>query len=413
MGGLHMERINKHAILISWPRELDMFSMFINNILDDVIIIVDDFIYTDDKKFENGKNIIKLLDGKIEYALLSEVLGRVKYRTLFSTGGQTFQNKITYGSYFKYLYAIYVGSFVELFRLSKFFLRVIGRPLTGGGKHADKFKKYPIEKLLGFKVIKYPKGLDINKLIYPEDKWRGVFDMYLCHSYIDQNLISNKFPESECVKIGYPRYDNLPSTINAKKIIYNEIKDIEVEKPLLLWIPTFNRIQDEVVDNIRVWAPILKNLLGKYNILVRIHPKLAVIDSEIDLYLTDAGFLKDVKKGRNLGILYQSSDLVLADYGGPVLSTIYTKKKLILLNSPNKKFIRWRKERMYIDDEVRNDVDNFNINNGVSLIKKVNINIENNDLLKRDKIKEKYFGKDCDYRFLKEVFYELLQELHT
>ena len=41
-----METINKVAVLISWPRELDMFSIIINNIDNNLfVIIVDDFIY--------------------------------------------------------------------------------------------------------------------------------------------------------------------------------------------------------------------------------------------------------------------------------------------------------------------------------------------------------------------------------
>jgi hypothetical protein len=400
-----MKKVDKHAILISWPRELDMFLTFIDSVLGSAIIIVDDFIYVENEKFSNGKNIIKLLDGKIEYVLLSKVLRKVKYKTLFSTGGQTFQKKITCSSYLKYIYAISIGSFVEKFGLSKFFLRVVNRPLTGGGKCAEKFNKVSVEKLLGIKVIKYPKGLDINRLVYPDDQWRGVFDMYLCHSHIDQDLINNKFPEVKCIKIGYPRYDNLPSIENAKKIVFNEIKGIDTEKPLLLWMPTFIKIQGEVIDNLKVWVPVIKNLLNKYNVLVSIHPKLSVIDLEIADYLMNVGFLIDKKTDRNLGVLYQSSDLVLADYGGPVLSVIYMKKKLLLLNSSNDGYIRWRKDRVYIDDEVRNDVDNFDINNSASLIKKININIQEDNALKVNRLKEKYFGKDCDYKYLSKVFH--------
>ncbi len=56
-----MKIVNRPAVLISWPRELDMFSVFIENILGDVVIVADDFIYTEDDKFENGKDIIEFL----------------------------------------------------------------------------------------------------------------------------------------------------------------------------------------------------------------------------------------------------------------------------------------------------------------------------------------------------------------
>jgi hypothetical protein len=402
-----MEIVNKPAILISWPRELDMFSAFIDNVLGDAIIVVDDFIYIENEKFENGKNIIEIIDGKVEYVLLSDVIGKFKYRILFSTGSQTYQKKVTLGSYFKYLYAIYIGSLIERFGLSNFFLEIINRPLTGGGKGADKFGKFPIERLIGEKVVKYPKGLDINKSKYPENQWKDIFDIYLCHSNIDQNLITDKFYKAKCIKIGYPRYDNVPSINEAKKNIYNEIRSIDSTKPLILWMPTFIKINGKIIDNIEAWIPIIEKLLDKYNVLISVHPKLAVMNPAIVTYLTELGFLVDATKGRNLGTLYQSADLVLADYGGPVLSTIYMKKKLILLNSPNTEYANWRKERMYVDDDVRNDVYSFDINDSMTFIEQINTSIEDNDILKRDILKAQYFGKDCNYEELKEIFHKL------
>jgi len=105
-----MKVINKIAILISWPRELDMFSVFTENILGDVIIIVDDLTYyTQDEKRDNAKYIIELLDNRADYVLLSEVLRKEKYSVLLSTA-QTLQEKITFHSYLKYLYSISIGS---------------------------------------------------------------------------------------------------------------------------------------------------------------------------------------------------------------------------------------------------------------------------------------------------------------
>ncbi len=408
-----MNVVNKAAILISWPRELDMFSAFIENILDsDVVIVVDDFIYIEDEKFENGKSIIELLDGKMEYVLLSEVLGKVKYRILFSTGGQTFQERVTFSSYLKYIYAISIGGLINCFGLSKIFLRIIGRPLTGGGRNAERFGRYPIERAIGVKVVKYPKGLDISKIRYPERQWQGVFDIYLCHSNIDQNLITNKFSGAKCIKIGYTRYDKVPSVEHAKKNIHNEFKSIDATKPLLLWIPTLIRIQGEIIDNIEPWIFVIEKLLDKHNVLIRLHPKLVIMNPKIATYLTKLGFLVDVQKGRNLGALYQSADLVLADYGGPVLSTIYMRKKLILLNSSSRKYLNWRKERMYIDDDVRHDVNAFNVSSGATLIEQIKSDIQDDDGSKRDRLKEQYFGKDCNYKDLRQEFSKLTKELH-
>ena len=404
-----MKIINKVAILISWPRELDMFSVFSKNVLDDVVFIADDFIYTRNERLESGKSLVNFLNNKkIDYVLLSEVIGKIKYKVLLSTA-ETYQEKVTFYSYFKYIYSISIGSTIERFRLSKFFVRIISHPLTGDGRYAKKFRKYPVERILGINTIKYPTGLDINKLAYPKRQWKDVFDIYLCHSVIDYNLIVEKFSEVKCIRIGYPKYENLPSVKYAKNIIYNDFKSIDKSKQLILWMPTIVGIKGEIIDNINVWLPIITRLLAKYNVLISVHPKLMVLNPEMTSYLAKLGFLVNMKKARNLSVLYQASDLVLCDYGASVLSAVYMKKKLILLNSPSEKYINWREERKYVDDDVRKEVSAFNLNDGVDLIKQINNDIKYNNISKRNSLKERYFGKDCEYKNTKEIFDKLIK----
>ena len=85
------------------------------------------------------------------------------------------------------------------------------------------------------------------------------------------------------------------------------------------------------------------------------------------------------------------------------------KKKLILLNSPSEKYINWRGERKYVDDDVRKEVGAFNLNDGVDLIKQVNNDIKYNNISKRNSLKERYFGKDCEYKNTKEIFDKLIK----
>ena len=78
--------INKIAILISWPRELDIFSTIIS--IDDsrIEIIVDDYDYSDIERVNNYNKIIDILYEKnINYIQLSNVLGKSYYKILFST----------------------------------------------------------------------------------------------------------------------------------------------------------------------------------------------------------------------------------------------------------------------------------------------------------------------------------------
>jgi len=399
--------INKVAILISWPRELDMFLEFAKSIKG-YIIVIDDLVYTQNERFENGKKILNLLNNKkIEYVLLSQVIGKIKYKVVFSTA-EAYQEKVTYYSYFKYIYSISIGSFIQLSGLSRLFVNFFSHPLTGGGINAKTFIRHPVEREIGIKIIKYPKGLDINKALYPKNQWRSIFDYYLCHSEIDCNLITDKFPEAKCIKIGYPKYNSLLPEDSAKNIIYGDIASINPSKPLILWMPTAIKINGKIIDNIKVWSPVISRLLDKFNVLISLHPKLVVLEPEMVDYFKELGFLVDIKKGRNLSVLYQSSDLVLADYGASVLSTVYMKKKLILLNSSNQKSIKWREERKYIDDDVRNDVSSFNINEGDSLVTQINKDIQNSDNTKTDNLKKKYFGNEVNQKDIVKIIKDLV-----
>ena len=402
--------INRIGILLSWPRELDMYQALIENIPSDLVIVIDDFIYTESERSGNVKNIVGLVDGKLEYVLLSKIFGKLKYNILFSTA-QTFQERFTFSSYFKYYYAVSIGRLLLFSRLSNLFLKIMKRPLTGGGAQAKKFERHQIERKIGVKIIRSPKGLDVSRLVYPAQRWDGIFDMHLCHGNIDKDLILNKFVDANCVKIGYPKYDNSPSTKFSKKTIIDEFKSIDSSKPLLLWMPTHVKFKSESLDNINLWSPIVRQILDKYNVLVRPHPKSIAVNPKIVNNLQGLGFTVDVKRNRELKTLYQAADLVLADYGGSVLSAIYMRKKLILLNMPDSsEFARWRKDGMYVDNSVRNNVDAFYDNNGTALIKKIEEEIMSNDV-KINSLRIKYFGDEEDCDNIADILQKLIKEL--
>lgn len=398
--------INRIGILLSWPRELDMYKVLIENMPGDLVIIVDDFTYTESERSGNVKNILALIDGELEYVLLSKVIGKIKYNVLFSTA-QTFREKFTLKSYLKYFYANTIGRLLLFFKLSDLFLKLINRPLTGGGRQAKKFKRHQIERKIGMKIIRYPKGLDVSKLVYPAERWDGIFDMHLCHGNIDKDLILKKFADTNCIKIGYPKYDHAPSAQFSKKKIYEEFKIFDRSKPLILWMPTHIKFKSEWLDNINLWSPFVRQILDKYSVIVRPHPKSIAVNPNIVNKLTEMGFAVDIKGNRELKVLYKAADLVLADYGGSVMSAIYMKKKIVLLNMPDSsEFARWRKEGMYIDNNVRNDVNSFYENNIEGLMKKIAEEIDSNDV-KANILKKKYFGDDKDCENLLDILQKL------
>ena len=172
-------------------------------------------------------------------------------------------------------------------------------------------------------------------------------------------------------------------------------------------MPTHIKFKSEWLDNINLWSPFVRQILDKYSVIVRPHPKSIAVNPNIVNKLTEMGFAVDIKGNRELKVLYKAADLVLADYGGSVMSAIYMKKKIVLLNMPDSsEFARWRKEGMYIDNNVRNDVNSFYENNIEGLMKKIAEEIDSNDV-KANILKKKYFGDDKDCENLLDILQKL------
>ena len=112
---------NKIALLITWPRELDAMSFVIDNIGHDLVIIVDDFKYEDSTRIGKADKIIKeLVDARKEFVLLSNIIHKIKYSYLFSTG-LTFKNKFSVSTYALYLYGNSIGRLIDITGVSRFF----------------------------------------------------------------------------------------------------------------------------------------------------------------------------------------------------------------------------------------------------------------------------------------------------
>ena len=108
-------------------------------------------------------------------------------------------------------------------------------------------------KKLGFKTILYPRGLDINIHLYPETRWIDCFDIFCCHSKVDEKILNNRIENKvDIIKIGYPRYQK--NKINIKYILRIKIKNI-------LWIPTHIKYPNHSIgDNIYLWKNYIKVL---------------------------------------------------------------------------------------------------------------------------------------------------------
>ena len=104
--------IHKIAIVINWPRELNYYNFFIDQLgKQNIVLIVNDIQSKEIERKNNTENIIKILSKKkIEFTLFSKIYKSYKFKVLISTGLMC-PKKISIKSISKYLYAKTIGFF--------------------------------------------------------------------------------------------------------------------------------------------------------------------------------------------------------------------------------------------------------------------------------------------------------------
>lgn len=399
--------IYKIGILINWTREIDFYLNFVQHLQDEKYIFIINDIKTLEKERENNSNLIKhkLEELKLDYVFFSKVYGKYKYSILISTGLSQ-AKKISIYSIFKFLYARTFGCFFEYIKLDLFNKSIFNKPLTGGGSKSTIYVESFPEKKIGIKLVFFPRGLDLRLKHFPNNKFKNVFDIFLCHGKFDKELIEKKFKISNNIFIiGYPKYDLKLDINNIKKKLDVEF-GLDYKKKTIFWCPTYIEETHETSKNIELWLEKINLLTKKYNILIRPHPKNLVVDRKLLNRLEHYQLKIDKESHRRLLELYTISDLVLLDYGSSVLSSIYLKKKIALLELPEKfKYLDRLQSTNTIDFEIRKEIDPkilIKLNNNL-FFKQIDDLVNNTDQEFLRVLRNKYFGDGNDIVALKEI----------
>jgi hypothetical protein len=351
------------AIILAWPREIDMYQQLIYSKNFDIII-------NDFNSIEKGRNQSNILLKKIlrfkdvKYKLLSKIYKKKKYNVIISTG-EVSAKKISLYSILRYIYSRTIGFFLEISNISKLLELIFNRPFTADGLNSSIGLSWFPEKELGKKSIKFPDGIDLNKKNYPYNVYKNSFDLFLSYSDFEINLIKKKFKNKICKKISYFRYDFLNTKKKKyKKKIISEFS-LNKNKPILVWFPTHIDLNNVEDTNITFWYDKILLLKKNYNLIIRPHPKTLIRNSLLIDKLKRLAFIIDTKIERPIFDLIKSADLVLADYGGIVFDAIYLKKKIILLNLPkNSIFVKKLKQNKALDLDARSKI--INIENSIN-----------------------------------------------
>ena len=397
-----MQNNRQVAILLSWPRELDFYRQLIEGIEDQIVFLIDDMQYSEHERSGNSKNIeLILLKHELAYDWLSRTIS--KYPILVSTG-LSYDEVINVRTTLKFLYGKVFGSLIEFFGADKVFKKLFGRPFTAGGKSAVRYKMCQIERQFGYYTIRFPKGLDVSEKTYPAERWRNAFDIHLCHGNIDKALIEQKFQAADCRIIGYPKYSTFLGLGQSKKKIQKEFLIKNNSKPLILWMPTHIKIRNEMSKNLLLWIPFLRTLLEKNNVVVRPHPKSLIVNPSITELLEKEGFLVDSKPDRSLITLYNSADLVIADYGSSVCSACFVGKPVLLLNlSQHLEYIKMIKEGEYVDGKLRDHLPSINLDQGHEINRYVFEALSKNNVSETVKVQHHLFGEQKERLSKKDI----------
>ena len=387
------------AIIINWPREYDMYEKLIQYLPhENFQILINDIKGFDKERLGNAKDIEKMLINKgiQNYSFLKKSIGRNKFKIVLSTG-EVCTHRLTIYSFFKWVYAQTFGRFLDFTKLSLVLKKYLKRPFNAEGKFSIPFARWYPEKIISEISIKYPQGMDLN-YIYPDKKWQKYFDIFLTHGLADTKMITEKFPTKKVFIIGYPRYTDYVSQkvdqIDLSEFNNNDLYD--KNKETIFWLPSHIKEKSSYGQNILKWLKSLEMSMNNYNIIIRPHPKTIKIFPELKNILKEQKLMIDLKHDRKIGKIINFSKLVICDYGGPIFSSIYLEKNILLLNYLNNtKFIKDKKDSFSFDIEAREFLTNCDVNiDSESLNKIIKKEIATDKLTKIKEIKNYYFGPE-------------------
>ena len=165
----------------------------------------------------------------------------------------------------------------------------------------------------------------------------------------------------------------------------------------------------DYIDNCGGWAKLTKD----YIIILRPHPKTFVTEKRfINDLIKNNNFIIDIKQNRRMLDLYKSCDLVLADYGDSVFSSIYLEKKMLLLNLPSTSYyLQYLIAQKKLELEVRQDIESLEFNDRDNIVQIIHRLLHENDINKKNIYIKKYFGVTTDNYSCKTLAQILVNQL--
>lgn len=323
-----MKRLNKIGFIIHMPREIDFYvAVWETMPAEKFDIIIDD--YTASVHLDRILNI--LINMKLGYVYLSEIIkNKINYKAVLAT--KDFQMRYRafkpkgFNAKRDLAYRQSLDWKTTLSRklinlgLQQVIKRILGKPKFGDRIYREWNFNNP--DMLSDRRILFPRGIDLDDH-EPEFCNAAYFTEFFCHGLFDSRLYESAFRLQTSI-IGYPRYDyqiSAPDTV--KKASVSDTSPVKV-----LWMGSMH------ASGLELWLPSILTISRMVEFTYRPHPKSVARDTEKIAYLKKHDVNVNINENENLLNLYQQHDVVIAEWGDSIFSSIYNGKITILAEIP-------------------------------------------------------------------------------
>lgn len=208
----------------------------------------------------------------------------------------------------------------------------------------DNYNLIPLSKALGLglkwkvslSVLSYQIGLiprlskfsirmmyGMGKAKWIHADWNREYDLILAHGRYSEEIFHREYG-LRVKKVGYPRYSNINS-IQIKKVRERVTKC--KTKKIVLWLPTWNSR-----EHILSWISEINSIESNdLTVILRPHPLTFIHENDLIDDLRNTNLLISPPEDFTLEELFAIADLVLHNFGGTALGSLFLNKKLAFL----------------------------------------------------------------------------------
>lgn len=205
-----------------------------------------------------------------------------------------------------------------------------GEPLSKGQRFRALVSNHPLDaeeppliKRLAETNVRYMYAA--GKSGWNFSDWNRLYDVILCYGPYHANRFLQA-TGAQVIQMGYPRFDaffdpDFDPAVTARQF------GCDPQRKTVVWLPTWSSLSSVGIFDERIAA-----LRGSYNVVIKVHPLMAVTEPEKVDALERLGFARVIRDATDNVPLYRIADYVLCDYGGPAFGAIYTDRNLLLLD---------------------------------------------------------------------------------